>query len=208
MTTPPRRSALALTVLVFLAWESMHAYKIQQLIKEFGKDRVVNVKQRASVYQTIDRLLRTELIRVRETSSADNRPERTIYEITDTGRDTARRWLREALASTGNEYPEFPAALAQLPLLPPSEVAEQLQVRLDAQRAEYAQMSEWFDQDPPQLHRLFLIEEEYRFAVLTAEIGWLESTIADLRSGALTWDETWLRQQAQPYSSENPDTNP
>ena len=65
---PPRRSPLAMVVLGLLAEAPMHPYRMQQLIKERGKDTVVNVAQRNSVYQTIDRLLRAGLIAVRETS--------------------------------------------------------------------------------------------------------------------------------------------
>ncbi|MET8046843.1 hypothetical protein ABZU75_04515 [Streptosporangium sp. NPDC005286] len=51
---------------------------------------MVNVAQRNSVYQTIDRLLRAGLIAVRETSCEENRPERTDYEPTEAGRETLR----------------------------------------------------------------------------------------------------------------------
>ena len=51
-----RRSSIALAVLAFLYERPMHPYRMQQLIKERGKDEVINVRQRASLYQTIDRL--------------------------------------------------------------------------------------------------------------------------------------------------------
>ena len=77
-----RRSPLALVLLVLLAEEPMHPYRMHEVIKERGKDRIANVAQRNSVYQTIDRLLRAELIAVRETTRDERRPERTVYEIT------------------------------------------------------------------------------------------------------------------------------
>src|SRR5690606_18421032 len=63
-----QRSPLALAILVLLAEEPMHPYRMQRLIKERGKDLVINVQRRASLYQTIRQLLRAGLIRVRETS--------------------------------------------------------------------------------------------------------------------------------------------
>src|SRR5262245_46087896 len=81
----PRRSTLAMAVLALVVEAPMHAYRMQQLIKERHKDDVVNVAQRNSIYQTIDRLLRDGLIAVKETSREENRPERTVYEITKAG---------------------------------------------------------------------------------------------------------------------------
>jgi DNA-binding PadR family transcriptional regulator len=37
-----------------------------------------------------------------------------VYEITDAGRRTARRWLEEMLAEPRQEFPEFPAALSHV----------------------------------------------------------------------------------------------
>ncbi len=83
----------------------MHAYRMQQLIKERHKDDVVNVAQRNSVYQTIDRLLRDGLIAVQTTTRDENRPERTVYEPTHAGRDTLREWMRTMLAAPRREFP-------------------------------------------------------------------------------------------------------
>ena len=53
----PRSSPLALTVLALLHYQPLHPYGIQRLIKQWGKDQVVNVEQRTSLYRTIERLL-------------------------------------------------------------------------------------------------------------------------------------------------------
>jgi hypothetical protein len=47
-----------------------------------GKDEVINVSQRNSFYQTIDRLMRGDLVAARETERDGAFPERTSYEIT------------------------------------------------------------------------------------------------------------------------------
>lgn len=49
-----RRSTLALVVLALLFEAPMHPYRMPQLIKKRGKDRVIFVGQRASPYKTID----------------------------------------------------------------------------------------------------------------------------------------------------------
>ena len=52
----PRRSTLAMVLLALLLEAPMHPYRMQQMIKERGQDQLVNVAQRNSVYQALDRL--------------------------------------------------------------------------------------------------------------------------------------------------------
>lgn len=192
MSQSIRRSALALTVLATLTEEPMHAYRMQTLIHERGKGRVVNIRQRASIYQTIDRLLRAELIRVRETTKIDNNPQRTVYEITPLGIKTSHEWLRDMLAATGNEFPEFPVAISHMFAIAPEDARRQLEIRTAAIEAAIAEIDSVMSQtgDVP---RLFLLEEEYQREVLRAQLNWVRALIADLESGRLTWSEEWLR---------------
>ena len=127
----PRSSPLALTVLALLHYQPLHPYGIQRLIKQWGKDQVVNVEQRTSLYRAIERLLAAGLIAVRETGRDPRYPERTVYEVTEAGRQTARRWLEEMLAEPRQEYPEFPAALSHVLMLEPAELIEVLERRAE-----------------------------------------------------------------------------
>jgi DNA-binding PadR family transcriptional regulator len=199
-----KRSALGLTVLGILADGPMHAYRIQKLIKDLGKDRVVNVRHRAGIYQAIDRLLKFGLISVDGTAQTAGMPERTIYAITEAGSATARSWVAEMLAAVGEEFPDFPLGLSFLQLLTPAEAREQLQVRLDRVQAELADIAQALD-DTTDVPRLFLLEEEYRRAVLTTERTWLSSVIADLDSHRITWSEEWLRQVAAAFNADKKD---
>jgi DNA-binding PadR family transcriptional regulator len=187
----PRRSTLAMVLLALLAEAPMHPYRMQQMIKERGQDQLVNVAQRNSVYQALDRLVRDGLARPGATAREPGRPERTVYEITDAGSATLRRWLTDMLPTPAREFPEFPAALAFLPILDPTEVRTLLQRRIVALREKVTQMQ---GQAPPGLPRLFLIEDEYRAAMLSAELAWLGALVDDLASGRLTWDENLILQ--------------
>jgi DNA-binding PadR family transcriptional regulator len=192
MTSPgPRRSTLAMVLLALLMEAPMHPYRMQQMIKERGQDQLVNVAQRNSVYQALDRLVRDGLARAGGTTRDPGRPERTVYEITDEGAATMRRWLGEMLPAPAREFPEFPAALAFLPVLDPREVRSLLTERVRALEEKVAAIE---GQAPPGLPRLFLIEDEYRAAMLTAEIAWLRGLIADLAEGRLTWDQAMIDQ--------------
>src|SRR6516225_3740215 len=105
-TTLTPRSSLGLIVLALLSEEPMHAYRMQKLIRQRGKDRVVNVRARASLYQTIERLVRLGLVEARETVRNAGYPDRIIYAITPAGRAAMEEWLRAMLRTTGGEFPE------------------------------------------------------------------------------------------------------
>jgi DNA-binding PadR family transcriptional regulator len=191
--TMPRkfeRSPLGLAILVLLHEAPMHPYRMQRLIKERGKDLVINVGQRASLYQMIERLLREGLITFWETEQQEGFPERTVYRLTDAGHDTAVTWLRAMVAAPANEFPEFPAALSLLPLLLPDDALRQLESREAALARQIAAL-EAENQRAPDLPRLFLLESEYLRRVLDAEMTWVQSVIADLRAGTLTWTNDW-----------------
>lgn len=187
IVSAPRRSVLALAVLSMLTEEPMHAYRMQQLIKERRKDDVVNVSQRNSVYQTIQRLVRDGLAEIVATERADNRPERTTYRITDRGQTTLRDWLSVMLSTPAREYAEFPAALSFLPNLAPADAlvalstrVVHLEQRLSELRAEIAQVTAF-------LPALFTVESDYQSKVLEAELAYVRSLVAEVHAGRLTW---------------------
>jgi DNA-binding PadR family transcriptional regulator len=190
----PPRSALGLLVLFLLFDGPMHPYRMQKLLELQGKDRVVNIGARASLYQTLRRLVRLALVEVSETQHGDRYPDRVVYAITDRGREVASEWLRQMLSTTSGEYPEFIAAVSVLFGLSPAEAREQLELRAERRAAELADTERSIRESPPELPRLFLLEEEYRRTMLRAELRWLRNVIDELRTGGLDWSEQWLRQ--------------
>jgi DNA-binding PadR family transcriptional regulator len=129
-----QRSSLGLIVLWQLWDGPKHVYRIQKLLEQEGKDRVVNVRSRASLYQTLERLMRLGLVEVHETVRQEGYPERIVYAITDEGREAAREWLREMLRSTDDAFPEFIAALSILFALAPEDARAQLEQRAERLR--------------------------------------------------------------------------
>jgi DNA-binding PadR family transcriptional regulator len=193
-----QRSALGLIVLWQLFEGPKHVYGIQKQLEQQGKDRVVNVRARASLYQALERLQRLGLVEVQETVRREGYPDRVVYAITEAGRETAREWLREMLRVTGGEYPEFVAAVSILFGLAPDDARSQLEQRAESLAIELADTKAQLEGNPG-LPRLFLLEEEYRQAVLDAELAWLRGVIADIKKGRLTWSEEWLQEIATAF---------
>ncbi len=176
----------------------MHPYHMQCLIKERGKDQVINVAHRASLYQTINQLLRAGLITTWETSRQEGFPERTIYRLTEKGHETAVAWLREMLSTPAREFPEFPAAVSLLPMLPPEDAARQLELRAARLADQIACLDRELQASAAGLARLFLLESEYQRVVVEAELNWVKGVIADLRRGQLTWSGEWAHPSGPP----------
>jgi DNA-binding PadR family transcriptional regulator len=174
-------------VLSMLTEEPMHAYRMQQLIKERHKDDVVNVTQRNSVYQTIQRLLRDRLIQIESTHRSENRPERTVYRITGAGRDTLHEWLYAMVSTPAREYPEFPAALSFLPSLSHQQAIAALTTRVERLEEQQRVLADEISTGSTFLPRLFLIESEYQQRVLAAELEYVRALIVDLRARRITW---------------------
>jgi len=116
------------------------------------------------------------------TTRAGQRPERTVYAITDAGRDELRDWLRGLLAEPVHEYPGFVSALSLIGAPHPDDVVGLLRSRLDRlseQRAENQKLVD--DALAGGLPDLFLIEEEYRIAQAETEETFVRRLIERIR---------------------------
>jgi DNA-binding PadR family transcriptional regulator len=180
-------SSLAVAVLALLYEAPMHPYRMQQLIKERHKDEVIDIRHRTSIYQAIARLERDGLVRVAATTRAEDRPERTVYALTDAGREETVGWIRTVLSSPAREFADFPAALSFVALLTPDDVLRQLRHRLDALDADIAHIDAQVAAtgDMP---RLFLLETEYLRATLLAQRAWVRAIVDDLAAGRISWN--------------------
>jgi len=187
-----------LMVLVLLAEAPMHPYEMQRLMQWRGKDDVVRV-QRGSLYPAVERLMRAGLIEPLETERAGRRPERTVYQLTDEGRDTANSWLTTMLRTVKNEFPEFPAALSFIPVMSVDDVRDNLLARVLILGKEVAAMRALAKdlREKYELPRLFAIEDEYKLAMLEAEHAWVSRILDDLTSGELYWDTATIADWAE-----------
>ena len=198
VTSTFRRSPLALAILGLLENGPMHPYGIQRLIKRWGKDKVVNVDQRASLYRMIDRLLEAGLITAGETDRDERYPERTTYHLTDAGRAATQQWLAEIVSTPRNEFPEFPAALSFLMLETPQAARTMLEQRRDQLIKRVAELDAELAMEIEGLviPRIATVEIEYLRAIADAELRWVTSILDELRDGSFTWDREELLRQA------------
>lgn len=198
-----RATPLNLTVLGMLGGGPLHPYAIQSRMKAWGKDRVVDVSQRATLYKTIERLRAAGLIAVNKTERDQRFPERTVYALTEEGMRVGREWLTDMLATPRNEFPEFPAALSFIFGLTAEESLAALERRARLLRESVAALDrELHDETGPP--RLFLLETEYVRAVTAAELEWVERVVDDLTAGRIVWKFEDLAEIAKNFTPPDP----
>ena len=182
---------LALAVLSYLTVKPMHPYELSRTLRDNGDARSIKFNH-GSLYMVVQQLAKAGFIAEQETSREGQRPERTVYAITDAGRREVRDWLSELIGQPDHEYPHFVAALSLVAALPPNEVVPLLQHRLEAlagQRAEIqAMIDDSLDQGVPEL---FLVEEEYRLALLDAESSFVTKFIGQITDPETGWGPAW-----------------
>jgi DNA-binding PadR family transcriptional regulator len=195
------RTPLALAVMNLLMERPMHPYEMKLKMKERGHDQVIRLKG-GSIYDTVERLEEGGFITSQAPSREGRRPERTVYEITDTGRDEITAWLREMLAQPVNDYPQFAAALAFFAALDKEEVIRLLQVRSAMLESQIAGTQKAWENwtTTMRIPRLFLVEAEYGIAMNQAELEWVRSLIAEIRNGTLWITHEQMRAYEQVLS--------
>lgn len=183
---------MLLAVLTALYERPMHPYQLHQVLIERGKDLIAEVKP-GSIYHAVQRLEKYGLAEAIDTSRDGRRPERTTYRITDAGRTACLGWVEGMIARPKPDYPQFLAGIASMAALEPATAERSLRERAGALEQEITRLQAELDQTSTFLPRVVLVESEYLIAVRTAELAWARGIIADLRSGALHWDEAMLR---------------
>lgn len=195
---------LALAVLSYLSQRAMHPYELSRTLRDNGDDRSIKFNH-GSLYMVVQQLEKAGYVTAQETNREGQRPERTVYALTDAGRQELRDWLRDLLGEPEHEYPSFVAALSLIGALPPSQVVPLLRHRLQrlAERAAQTrrQIETVLAQGVPEL---FLIEEQYRLAIDDAESTYVTSLIDRVTDPQTGWGPMWAQFHGETFPPQAP----
>lgn len=171
---------LALAVLALLTERPTHPYDMGRTMRERNKEASIKLNY-GSLYSVLEQLLRAGFVAPRETLRDTARPERTIYEITDAGRDELLDWMSELVSTPAKEFRAFEAALALLGVLLPEEAVRLLTMRRQRLETRIAEQRAGIDAlVAGGLHPFFLIEGEYRLALEIAEKAFVDRLLRTL----------------------------
>jgi DNA-binding PadR family transcriptional regulator len=203
-----RSNPLALAFLLSLLERPMHPYEVATMLRQRMKERSVKLNYGA-LYAVVESLRKRGLIEPAGTERPGRLPERTIYQLTDAGRVEASDWLADLTSTPATEYPQFAAALAFLPALPPAQATDLLQERLRHLAMEEAQAAASRElMHKRGLPRLFWVEDEYRDRLRAAEIGFVQSLIRDIEAGTLDGADWWRQVHERGFDQVPPPFEP
>ncbi|SDU51794.1 PadR family transcriptional regulator [Gordonia westfalica] len=202
---------VAILVLGLLLERPMHPYEMVQTTVARREDRLAKFRA-GTLYHAVDRLATNELIEVHEIRREGNRPERTVYAITEQGRRALTENLERILETRPEEYPELYLALSEAHGLPRNRVAELLERRVATMRADLADVeaavTEIRSRGKPEM---FFLDAGCRIATLNAQIAWLDDLVDRLRTHRIEWlddPDSPYRVPTQPNSSAEPNSSP
>ncbi|WP_330303319.1 MULTISPECIES: PadR family transcriptional regulator [unclassified Streptomyces] len=192
MVTKRRKlsNPLALAVMVLLTERSMHPYEIAQTLRRRGKDTSLKINY-GSLYTVVQNLEKHGFVEVAEVQRQGKRPERTLYGITDAGREEATEWLSDLIAVPAREFPIFETALSLVGVIHPDEVVRLLGERLTTLEFQAASTRGGLTKLCESLPRIFLVESEYRLHMVEAEAEWVRGLLRELKDGTLDGVEQW-----------------
>ncbi len=180
-------SALALSILELLDEEPMHPYEMATRMRIRHHDEFIRLNF-GTLYHTVEVLERNGWIVPLEREKEGRRPERTVYQLTDEGREKLTRTLAEIIRTPQKEYPQFAAGLMFMHHLKAHDAAAQLKERAEA----LDRIIDKFETVLRELlhagvSRLALIEVEHKIAMLDAERRWVRQLEQEIESGRLEW---------------------
>ncbi|GAA1481854.1 PadR family transcriptional regulator [Gordonia sinesedis] len=200
MATDRALPPLAILVLGLVAERPMHPYEMVQTTVDRKEDRLVKFRP-GTLYHTVDRLAGDGLIEVYEVRREGNRPERTVYAITESGRAALSGSLAAILERNPVEYPELYLALSEAHGLPRAQVVDLLTVRVARMRDELTGLLAATEtvaaEGKPEM---FYLDVGCRIATLRAQIDWLDALVVRMRDRTLEW----LDDPGPPYRCPGP----
>lgn len=184
---------LAFAVLGSLGERSMHPYEISTMLRTRGKDGSIKLNY-GSLYSVVAALEKHGFIEAVETVRDGNRPERTVYAITESGRLEFDDWLAELLGKPEKEFSQLEAGLAYLPAFTPDRVVGLLEQRAEALDAEIAQIEgmHTFMQSKG-FPRIFWVESELRLALLKTQADYVRELAREISADELEGSAFWRK---------------
>jgi DNA-binding PadR family transcriptional regulator len=182
---------LALAVMATLGeGRPMHPYEIAQVLRQRGKEQSIKINY-GSLYTVVQNLEKHGFVEVAGVQRQGNRPERTLYGLTQAGAVETHDWLADLVAVPQEEYPAFESALSLMLILPVDEAVALLGERAREVELRAASTRAVLEKLRDDLPRVFTIETEYQLHMMDAEVRWVRGLLDEIREGTLSGTAEW-----------------
>lgn len=185
----PRRALdnpIVLAVLGLLLEQPSHPHQMLAELRKRSDNHAAAIT-RGTLYNTVAALAEAGWLASQGRQRLGNRPERTVYALTQAGHDELVRRLDSQIRAPEREFSQFLGAVAYLGALGVTGAEEALAERARRLRqrtaADEERLAEALAAGVPRLH---VIEAEYALCLAHAEMAWIDAVIDDLRTGSLT----------------------
>jgi DNA-binding PadR family transcriptional regulator len=178
MTTSTRLYALS----ALARGGQMHGYQIRRAAQLDRTELWTDVKP-GSLYNALRRMTDEGLVEVVRTEKVGNPPERTVYEITESGRQELVSRRDAALQETKLRADPVDLALQYTPDLSQHELASAFGARRQAVAAQLAMLEREFRVASPDLVGLEPLIFEHGLARLRAELAWHDDVLKTFQEG-------------------------
>lgn len=162
-----------------------HPHKLLAELKNHS-DHHASAVTRGTLCNTIAALAETGWIASQGQEHTGNRPERTVYALTEAGHAELVRRLDAQIRDPEREFSRFLGAVAHLGALgPDGAVDAPTSARAACGSAPARTNAAWPDALSAGVPRLHVIEAEYALALAHAELSWIGTVTEEIRTGTL-----------------------
>ena len=184
-----------LVILGFLRGQSLYGYEIKQMIERVMGDWT-NIAF-GSIYYALGKLAEEGFVEKAGTEQEGGRPSRTVYQITDAGREEFMRLLREVWSTVERQTFDFEVGLSFVSALPIPEVKEHLRNRIThlehvLQYLDTHQTEELTDSDHVPTYLASTVFDHHR-RHLQAELDWTRDLLQNVEQGVYDAEIDWMR---------------
>lgn len=176
--------SVRLVILGLLRQRPLYGYEIKQIIEEHMGDWTSIAF--GSIYFALDKLTEEGFIERAGVEQAGNRPSRSVFQVTETGRQEFLRLLRAGWRTVERQYFDLDLCLFFMGALPREEVKSYLHERIAGieevlHHVHAHQEEEMAKEEVPPLARAIF---SHTLAHTRAELEWLRSVLQDFEHGA------------------------
>ncbi|MNN06364.1 Transcriptional regulator PadR-like family protein [compost metagenome] len=176
--------SIRLSILGLLLEENLHPYEISLRMKERFLDQKGQFKI-GSLYYAVDQLEKQAYIEAVETIRSENRPDKTVFRITDKGRTYFQKLLIERLKDTEPPYHPMYIALVFAGKGDQGDIAQVLRERIQDTEHMVNYYYQVYTEHRGTVPRsvLHLMVGQYEHA--KTELSWLKRLLAETEAGRL-----------------------
>ena len=175
--------SVRLVILGLLRERPLYGYEIKQIIEEHMSDWTSIAF--GSIYFALEKLADEKFVSKVQIEQAGRRPSRSVFEISQTGREEFSRLLREAWQQVERQYFSIDICLFFLDSLPLEEVKRYLKMRQAGLQATLEHICAHRDEQLslPEVPRLAEAIFDHTLAHTQAELDWISNLLNKLESG-------------------------